>query len=100
MLKSYTYSLLALMLVVSILAPSIELLCKSTTESVLVMDLSEEENNQKEIENKFDKKELFFSPDTENSKISFSKEITKSQLALLSYSGFKAEVIPPPPKLS
>jgi len=64
------------MLVVSILAPSIELLCKSTTESVLVMDLSEEENNQKEIENKFDKKELFFSP------------------------GFKAEVIPPPPKLS
>jgi len=74
------------MLVVSILAPSIELLCKSTTESVLVMDLSEEENNQKEIE--------------ENSKISFSKEITKSQLALLSYSGFKAEVIPPPPKLS
>ena len=86
------------MLVVSILAPSLELLFKSSTDTMLVMDLNEEENNTKENEKKFDKKEIVFLNEIYNTKMSFFKEISKSQLALLSYSNFNAEIVPPPPK--
>lgn len=86
------------MLVVSILAPSIETLCKSKADSILVMDFSEEENNNKESEKKFDQKELFFSSIAEKNSFSFTNEITKSQTSLLPYSDFSAEIVLPPPK--
>jgi len=85
------------MLVVSILAPSIELICNSNDDTVLVIDLNEEEGNN-EMEKKFEKNELFFKKNSDFTKISFAKKITKSKLALNSYSNFDAEVIPPPPK--
>ncbi len=86
------------MLVISILAPSIEILCKSSSDNILAMDFNEEENNNKESEKKFDQKELFFSNSVEKSSFSLFKEITKSQTSLLSYSDFSADIVLPPPK--
>ena len=98
MVKSFTYSLLAMMLVVSILAPSIEALCKSNYDTVLAMDLNEEENNNKELEQKLDQNELFFSNYLEKVNLYFSEENTKSQTSLLPYSDFSAEIVVPPPE--
>ncbi|WP_350289685.1 hypothetical protein [uncultured Croceitalea sp.] len=98
MLKSSTFSLLAIMLVISILAPSIEALCNSNHDNVLVMDLNEEENNKKESEKKFDQKELFFSNYSERTTLFITQEIANSQTQLLSSSDFSAEIVLPPPQ--
>lgn len=86
------------MLVISILVPSIEALCNSNYDNVLVMDLNEEENNKNESDKKFDQKELFFSNYTEKGSPYFTQEITKSQTYLLPYSDFSTEIVLPPPE--
>jgi hypothetical protein len=98
MFKSFSFSLVALLLVVSILAPSIEALCKSDYETMLVIDLNEEENNSKESEKKFDQKELFFTNSIESRSLYLGQEHIRSQTYLLSYSDFSSEIILPPPK--
>lgn len=98
MLKTVTFSLLSIMLVISILAPSIETLCKSDHENILVIDSNEEENNKKESEKKFDQKELFFTNSTENRSIYLGQEIIRIQTGLVYYSGFSAEIVLPPPQ--
>jgi hypothetical protein len=98
MFKSFSFSLVALLLVVSILAPSIEALCKSDYETMLVIDLNEEENNSKESEKKFDQKELFFTNSIESRSLYLGQENIRSQTYLLSYSDFSSEIILPPPK--
>ncbi|MFD2586654.1 hypothetical protein ACFSQJ_06910 [Croceitalea marina] len=98
MLKSFTFSLLSIMLVISILAPSIEVLCKSSYDNILVMDLNEEENNKQETEQKFDQKELFFTDSIESRSINFSQEIAIIQTTLVSYSDFSVEIVLPPPQ--
>ena len=87
------------MLVISILAPSIEALCKSDYESALVIDLNEEENNKNEAEKKFDENELFFSNSIENKSLYLTQELTRSQLSLLPYSDISTEIVLPPPKI-
>jgi len=86
------------MLVISILAPSVEALCNSNHDNALVMDLNEEENNKKESEKKFDQKELFFSTYIEKTALFITQEITNSQTKLLSNSDFSAEIVLPPPE--
>jgi hypothetical protein len=98
MFKSFSFSLVALLLVVSKLAPSIEALCKSDYETMLVIDLNEEENNSKESEKKFDQKELFFTNSIESRSLYLGQENIRSQTYLLSYSDFSSEIILPPPK--
>lgn len=98
MLKSSAFSLLAIMLVISILAPSIEALYNSNHDNVLVMDLNEEESNKKESEKKFDQKELFFSNYPEKTTLFIAQEITNSQTQLPSNSDFSLEIILPPPE--
>ncbi|MDT0606464.1 hypothetical protein [Croceitalea rosinachiae] len=98
MLKSFTFSLIAIMLVISILAPSIEALCKSDHESAVTMDLNEEENNKKETEKKFDENELFFSNSIENKSIYLTQQLTRNQAYLLFYADVSTEIILPPPK--
>ena len=98
MLKSLAFSLLSLMLVISILAPSIEVLCKSDYDNMLVMDFNEEENNKEESEKKFDQKKLFFSSSIENKSHYLAEEITRIQIGLYPYSDFSVEIVLPPPK--
>ena len=97
MLKSFTFSLLALILVASILAPSIEALYTSDHESTFIMDLNEEENN-KEAEKKFDEKELYFSNAIENRSLYLTQQLTANQIYLLFYSDVSSEIVLPPPK--
>lgn len=85
------------MLVISILAPSIEALCKSDYESALVIDLNEEENNS-ETEKKFDENELFFSNSIENRSLYLTQELIRNQISLLLYSDISTEIVLPPPK--
>ena len=98
MLKSFTFSLLSIILVISILAPSIEALCNSNYDNVLVMDFNEEENNKKESEKKFDQKELFFNNYFESRSLYLGQKITKTQTSLLTYSDFCSEIVLPPPE--
>ncbi len=86
------------MLVISILAPSIEVLCKSSYDNVMVIDFNEEENNKQETDQKFDQKELFFTDSIEGRSINFSQEIAIIQTTLVSYSDFSAEIVLPPPQ--
>lgn len=85
------------MLVISILAPSIEVLCKSDYESALVIDLNEEENNS-ETEKKFNENELFFSNSIENRSLHLTQELIRNQISLLLYSDISTEIVLPPPK--
>ena len=98
MIKSFTFSLLSILLVVSILAPSIETMCKSSYDNILLMDFNEEENSNQETEKKFEEKDLFFSSIPEKGNFYFTKEITKSQTSLLPYSDFFYDIKLPPPK--
>ena len=98
MFKSITFSLLSLMLVVSILAPSIEAICKSDYDNILVIDSNEEENNKNESEKKFDLKELFFTNTIENKSLYLAENISRIQTFSPSYSNFSAEILLPPPQ--
>lgn len=98
MLKSLLFSLLSILLVISILVPSIEILCEKDVEKVLVMDLNEEENNSNETEKKFDQKKLFFTNLNQKGNLQFFQEIIKSQTSLIPYSDFSFEIIVPPPE--
>lgn len=98
MFKSFAFSLLAFMLVISILVPSIEALCTANHDNVLVMDLNEEENNNKESENSFDLKELFFFNYKEKTCLFSIQELVNNQILLLSNSNFSAEIVLPPPE--
>lgn len=97
MLKSFTFSILSILLVVSILAPSVEALYTSDSESILVMDLNEEENG-KETEKKFDEKEMFFSNSIVNKTFFYKEQLTAAQTYSLIYSEVSTEVVLPPPK--
>lgn len=98
MLKSFSFSLIAILLVVSVLAPSIETLCKTDYENAVVMDFNEEENNKKEAEKEFDEQELFFSSSIENRSLHLTQQLTSNRAYLLFYLDVSAEVILPPPK--
>jgi len=98
MSKSITFTLISLVLVVSILAPSIESLCTSDNENAVVIDFNEEENNKNETEKKFDENELFFSNSTQNRSLYLAQEITRNQISLLPYSDISSEIVLPPPK--
>jgi len=86
------------MLVISILAPSIEALCKSDYESAVVVDLNEEENNKNETEKEFDEKELFFSSFIENKSLYLTQELIRNQIFLVFYPDISTEIVLPPPK--
>ncbi len=86
------------MLVISILAPSLEAICKPDYESALVLDSNEEENSKNETENKFDENELFFSNSIENKAISLIQEVIRNQITPLPYSDVSTEIVLPPPK--
>lgn len=86
------------MLVVSILAPSIEALCKADNDSIVVMDFNEEENNKKESEKKLDQKELFLSKYMESRSLHVGQKNTGIQTCLLTYSDFLSEIVLPPPQ--
>ena len=60
MYKSFLFSLIAGALVFSILAPPIETLLYSQSDSTVILDFNEEENNQKESDNEYGEKNLFF----------------------------------------
>lgn len=85
------------MLVISVLAPSIEALCKFDQESSFVIDLNEEEN-KKESEKELDQNEFFFKNSFENRSVYLGHEITRSSTCVIAFSDFSAEVVLPPPQ--
>lgn len=98
MVKSFTFSFLATMLVISILAPSIEALCTSDYDTVVVMDINEEENNQQESKKDIDEKELFFSNYLFVDYFSQLKNETKNIPFLVSFIDYSLEIVLPPPE--
>ena len=96
MLKSLTYSLIALVLTFSVLGPSIDTLFKVAADEVYVIDFNEEENKN-ESEKKFDEK-LFFSTSLANQNYFISQEIIFGQWYFTTNSQFSSEIVPPPPK--
>jgi hypothetical protein len=98
MFNSFSFSGIALLLVFSLLAPSIETLCASDYESVLAMDFNEDENNSKESEKNFDHKELFFDNAIGNKNIYIDQQTIRNQTHILFYSNLSSEILLPPPK--
>ncbi len=98
MLKSFYHSFVALVLIVSVLGPTLLSFCAFENDNTIAVEINAEENNEKEIENSLDKKELFFEQlnlDTPNgsSKQSNFHNCYKSMSLSMAM-----EVVLPPPK--
>lgn len=100
MLKSSSFSLIAFIIVLSILGPSIDALMSfgSQTDEAYVIDFNEEENNEGETEKKIDEKECYIEQQLLGTYSFTLQKKSLQEINLLSNSQFDSEIIPPPPK--
>ncbi|UII81770.1 hypothetical protein [Flagellimonas sp. CMM7] len=99
MLKTIALPLIAIMLIFSILAPSLTPLLGDDYDIAVLIDVNEEEKNkEKESEKKFDEKNLFLNSFASSDSMFFQNPIQSSNRYLFSNSDFKAEILLPPPR--
>jgi len=99
MLKTLAFPLIALMLIFSLLAPSILPLLDKGCDISLVVDTSgEEKNTEKESENKFDEKDLYLSLAFPVKSVSVQNKKMGDVRYFFFNSDFKVEIPPPPPE--
>ncbi|MEM8762336.1 MAG: hypothetical protein AAGD88_00890 [Bacteroidota bacterium] len=99
MIKSITFPLIALLLISSILAPSLLSILDIEKDLVVLVDTSEEEKNtEKESEKKSDESDLFFNTLGHTAAFSELNPIFKMQYAFDLGLDFIGEVNVPPPR--
>ncbi len=99
MLKTIAHPLICLMLIFSILAPSIiPLLDKECAVAVLLDTNNDEEKKEKESEKKFGEKDLFAGPFDMNNGFFFQLTEIENTEYLLFNTDYKAEIVLPPPE--
>jgi len=98
-LKTIAFPLIAVMLIFSILAPSLIPLLDNDYDIIVLMDNNEEEKSkEKESEKKFDEKNLFLSSFTSSDSMFFQNPNQGCNRYLFSNSDFKVEILLPPPR--
>ncbi|MEL6976438.1 MAG: hypothetical protein AAGL29_13730 [Bacteroidota bacterium] len=99
MIKSITFPLIALLLVSSILAPSLLSVLDIEEEMMVLVDTSEEEKNgEKESEKKSDESDLFFNIIGHQTACSALNLVLKMQYPLHLGGDYIGDVIVPPPR--
>lgn len=99
MLKTIAFTIIAIMLIFSILAPSLIPLLDNDYDIVVLIDNNEEEKSkEKESEKKFDEKDLFLNSFASSDSMFFQKTNQDCNRYLFSNSDFKAEILLPPPR--
>ncbi|MEL7270056.1 MAG: hypothetical protein AAGL34_10805 [Bacteroidota bacterium] len=99
MIKSITFPLIALVLISSILAPSLLSILDLEKDIVVLVDTSEEEKNtEKESEKKSDESDLFFNTLGHLTAFSELNPVLKMQDAFHTGLDFIGEVNVPPPR--
>ncbi len=98
-LKTIAFPLIAIMLIFSILAPSlIPLMDKEFDIAVLVDANEEEKSKEKESEKKFDEKNLFLDDSSSSNSLYLLNSGQDFSRYVFSNSDFKAEILLPPPQ--
>ncbi|RDY59673.1 hypothetical protein [Flagellimonas nanhaiensis] len=99
MLKTFAFPLVALMLIFSILAPSIITLVDRDCAIVALVDKNDEEKKQdKESEKKFSEKDLFLGKIETSSNYFLQGKKSVQKGYILKHSDYKAEILLPPPE--
>lgn len=99
MLKTIAFPLISLVLIFSVLAPSIMPLMDKDSAIVILMDNNEEEkSNEKESEKKFSEKDLFLNHFAVNGSFFIQSNESEDTGYLFLISDFKAEILLPPPE--
>lgn len=99
MLKTIAFPLIAMMLIFSILAPSLIPLLDNDYDIVVLIDNNEEEKSkEKESEKKFDEKNLFLNSFASSDSMFFQNLNQGCNRYLFSNSDFKADILLPPPR--
>ena len=99
MLKAFAFPLIALMLIFSILAPSVITLVDRDCAIAALVDNSEEEKKpEKESEKKFSEKDLFLGQIETSGNYSVQGKNSVQKGYILKHSDYKAEILLPPPE--
>ncbi|MDC6365280.1 MULTISPECIES: hypothetical protein [Flavobacteriaceae] len=99
MLKAIAFPFIALMLIFSILAPSVISLVDKDGAIAVLVDSNDEENNQeKESKKKFEEKDLFLHGLVTTGNFLHKKEKSVHKKHVFLHSDFKAEILLPPPQ--
>ena len=97
--KNIAFPLVALMLIFSILAPSVITLADRDCAIAALVDTNDEEKKQeKESEKKFSEKDLFFGKIETSSNYFLQGKNSVQKGYILKPSDFKAEILLPPPE--
>ncbi|MEO9512259.1 MAG: hypothetical protein ABJN84_06155 [Flavobacteriaceae bacterium] len=100
MLKTIAIPFISMMLIFSILAPSIAPLLDKDYDTFVFLDSNEEEkNNEKESEKNFDEKNLFLNYVLVTKRFFVQNKTLENVGYLFFNSDSKAEIFLPPPKL-
>ncbi len=98
-LKTIAFPLIAMMLIFSILAPSLAPLIDEEFDIAVLVDSGEDEKNkEKESEKKFDEKNLFLDDSSSSNSLYLLNQDQGFSRYVFSNSDFKAEILLPPPR--
>ncbi|WP_139063734.1 hypothetical protein [Flagellimonas eckloniae] len=99
MLKTIAFPLIAIMLIFSILAPSVLPLLDKDYDMFVFLDNSEEEKSkEKESEKKFDEKDMFYTNSLVSNCDYFQNQSQNYAIYINFSSDFKADILLPPPR--
>ncbi len=98
MFKSFALFTICFLLTASILAPSVIVLMDKDAYTVMVMDLSDEENKKKESKKELDEKKFFFYTISKWSGGLVRSKISNKTYCWMYYNNPSKEIILPPPK--
>lgn len=99
MLKTIAFPLIAIMLIFSILAPSVVPLLEKDYDIFVLLDNSEDEKSKdKESEKKFDEKDMFLSNSLVSNCDFFQNQVQNYTTYVSFNSDFKADILLPPPR--
>ncbi|MEM9647097.1 MAG: hypothetical protein AAF969_01355 [Bacteroidota bacterium] len=99
MLTSFAHPLVCLMLIFSILAPSVVPLVDKDCAVAVLLDTNEEEKSkEKESEKKFNEKDLFLNQYAVNGSVFIQFQESETIEYLLLNSDFQGEIVLPPPQ--
>ncbi|SNY94820.1 hypothetical protein [Flagellimonas pacifica] len=98
MLKTIAHPMICLMLIFSILTPSIISLLNKDCAVVVLLDTNDEEKQEKESEKKIGEKNLFAGPFDMNNGLFFDLTEVENIEYLLFNTDYMAEIFLPPPE--
>ena len=98
MIKKYAFSIIATLLIFSILAPTVVTFLNTHKEVLIAIDFADEESKKEESKKKFDEKELFFGESINPHCFYETESILNSSIDYFKYSDVSTEIILPPPE--